>query len=66
MKLNRIGKSRDFMSECGMYQICASNNTERGYLPMKRRKEEKSVIFTSLTDDYVSFEEAKKVLSQIK
>ena len=65
MKLKRIGESSDFMSECGMFQICASNDSERGYLPMKRREEEWPVIFTSLTDDYVSFEEAKGILNKI-
>ena len=65
MRMNRIGKSSDFISECGMFKISASNSPEDSYLPMIRMGDgkDKPIIFVGMTEDFVSFEDAKEVLS---
>lgn len=66
IKMSRIGKSSDFISECGEYKICAANDVAYGYLPMiKAPAKDKSVtVFHSLADDFVLFEEALDILNK--
>jgi hypothetical protein len=63
--MNRIGKSSDFISECGNFKICASNDHDGKYLPLMRMgdMQDEPVIFGSLSRDFVSFEEAREIIS---
>jgi hypothetical protein len=65
MNMNRIGKSSDFISECGNFKICASNEHDGTYLPLMRQgdMDDKPVVFASVTEDFVSFEDAMTALS---
>jgi hypothetical protein len=62
--MKRIGKSSDFISDCGNFQICASNEHDGTYMPLKRMgdMQDKPVIFAGLSNDFVSFEEAKEII----
>jgi len=66
INMTRIGKSSDFISECGKYKICAANDVKHGYLPMiKAPTQDKSLtVFHSLADDFVLFEEAIEILNK--
>jgi hypothetical protein len=62
--MNRIGKSSDFISDCGNFKICASNDHDEKYLPLMRMGDlqDEPVIFAGLSNDFVSFEEAKDII----
>jgi hypothetical protein len=63
--MDRIGKSSDFISKCGNFKICASNDHDGTFMPLIRLgdMQDKPVIFGGLSNDFVSFDEAKKIIS---
>ena len=65
MKMNRIGKSSDFISECENFKICASNDHDGTYLPLMRQgdMQDQPVIFAAVTESFVSYEVALEALS---
>jgi hypothetical protein len=63
--MKRIGKSSDFISDCGNFKICASNEHNETYLPLMRMgdMQDEPIIFGSLSCDFVSFQEAKEIIN---
>ena len=65
MDFERIGSSSDFISKCGNFKICASNDHDGTYLPLMRLgdMQDQPVIFGGVCDSFVSLDEAKEILS---
>ena len=65
MEFKRIGKSSDWISDCGMFKIFADNDNLFGaYWPSMREGDgqEEPIKFKALSKEYMSFEDAKEVL----
>tara|TARA_R110000822_G_scaffold226281_1_gene359083 strand:+ start:95 stop:292 length:198 start_codon:yes stop_codon:yes gene_type:complete len=63
--MNRIGESSDFISDCGNFKICASNEIDGAYMPLMRSgdMQDLPITFVRLTKGFVSWELAEEILS---